>query len=283
MQYTPWIKDAVEAALREDLGMGDVTSELVVGPEAEGTAEIICREQGVMAGIDVAREVFLTIDNRLSCVSSLKDGDRVSNGTVILGIQGPLLSILKGERTALNFLQRMSGIATITSKWADLIREYPVQLVDTRKTTPGLRRLEKYAVTVGGGRNHRLNLSDGVLIKDNHIIAAGGIKKAMDRVKNKAPLTLKTEVEVTSLGELEEAIEAGADLVMLDNMAPEMMKKAVEISNGRVPLEASGNITAQNIARIAATGVNYISSGALTYAARALDMTLLLSESGPAV
>lgn len=276
MYFSPWLKESLMAALKEDIVTGDVTTELVVAPDTEGCAEIISRESGILAGIEVAREVFRLVDDRVVFVARLKDGDRLSAGALVAEIKGALMSVLIAERTVLNYLQNLSGIATITSKWVNLIRDYPAQLLDTRKTTPGLRHLEKYAVMVGGGRNHRKGLFDGVLIKENHIVAAGGIKKAVERAKNKAPLTLKIEVEVANLTELEEAIEAGADIVMLDNMDIDIMRKAVEINNGRVLLEASGNITDLQLEQVAATGVNFISSGALTYAAKALDLSLLI-------
>ena len=276
MLISPWLKEMLELALKEDTGTGDITTELLIPPQKNAEAGIIAREEGVIAGLDIAGAVFKLVDNRLNFMQKISDGEKVEKGSVIAVLSGSARSILTGERTALNFLQRLSGIATLTAEWVELIAGYPAQLVDTRKTSPGLRRLEKYAVMTGGGRNHRMNLSDGVLIKENHIKAAGGIRKAVLRAKEAAPVTLKTEVEVTCPEEFKEAMEAGADLIMLDNMDTETMKKAVELNRGRVLLEASGNITRGRLQEVAATGVDFISSGALTHSARALDLSLLI-------
>lgn len=276
MLITPWIKEILVPALKEDAGGGDITTELLIPQETRAGAEIIAREDGVISGLDVCRAVFMLVDGELVFTKKISDGERVKNGDVVAGLTGAAHSILTGERTALNFLQRLSGIATLTKEWTELIAAYPAQLVDTRKTTPGLRLLEKYAVRTGGGRNHRRNLSDGILIKENHIRAAGGIEEAVKRAKETAPVTLKIEVEVTNLLEFREALAAGADIIMLDNMDTETMKKAVEINGGKALLEASGNITGGRLKEVAATGVNYISSGALTHSAKSLDLSLLL-------
>ncbi len=278
MFISPWLREIVEFALKEDIGMGDITSESVISPNEEGTAEIIVREEGVIAGLEIAKEAFKVVDDKLEYKPKINDGERVKKGDVIVKISGNMSAIMLGERTALNFLQHLSGIATLTSQWVSLIKEYPAQLVDTRKTTPGLRQLEKYAVVAGGGRNHRLGLHGGVLIKENHIKVVGGIKEAVLKVKKDAPITLRIEVEVTTLEELEEALEAGADLVMLDNMDEHLMKKAVEFNRGRAYLEASGNITQGRLQAVAATGVDYISSGALTHSSTSLDLSMLVKD-----
>jgi nicotinate-nucleotide pyrophosphorylase (carboxylating) len=235
---------------------------------------IIGKETGVVAGIFVAEMVFKKIDEQIDFCYRKKDGDLIKPGECIAIIRGKTKSILKGERVALNFLQRMSGIASQAKQYADAVSQYPVKIVDTRKTTPGLRILEKYAVRMGGCYNHRFNLSDSVMIKDNHIKGAGGISKAIEKLRKKIPHTMKIEVEVESLNQLYEALDVGADIVLLDNMTIEMMKEAVQKTKKRAILEASGNITIDNIKSVAETGVNVISIGALTYAAKALDISL---------
>ncbi len=268
----------VELALREDLGLGDLTSDYVVPPLAVGRGRILAKEAGVIAGLTVAETVFITVGPVLQCEFLVQDGRRVEPGQALMQISGSLSAILSGERTALNFLQRLSGIATRTASWVNEIKGYPARLTDTRKTTPGLRLLEKYAVRTGGGLNHRLALDGGILIKENHIRAAGGIRAAVEAVRKRAPLTLKVEVEVTTLAELEETLAAGADIIMLDNMDLESLKRAVKIVGGRIPLEASGNVTFERLRQIAATGVDYISSGALTHSYRSLDLSMLIEK-----
>jgi nicotinate-nucleotide pyrophosphorylase (carboxylating) len=272
------IKDTVERALKEDLGLGDLTTFYAVSPQARGNGRIFARKEGIIAGLPVAEAAFLQMDNTAKIELPVADGDRVQAGQVILEVTGCLSSILVAERTALNFLQRLSGIATKTAAWVEEIKNYPVRLADTRKTTPGLRLLEKYAVAAGGGSNHRLALDGGILIKENHITAAGGIEAAVKSVKARAPFTLRIEVEVTDLVELEEALKAKADIIMLDNMNLEMMRQAVALTAGRAVLEASGNVTFERLKEIAATGVDIISCGALTHSYRSLDLSLLIDR-----
>ncbi|NLI69982.1 MAG: carboxylating nicotinate-nucleotide diphosphorylase [Firmicutes bacterium] len=275
MILTPWAREIMELALKEDIGGGDYTTSLIVPPEKVGDAEIITREDGVIAGLEVCKGVFKMVDERIDFNSRVTDGDSVSRGAVIAEIDGPVQPIMMAERTALNFLQRLSGIATLTRIWTERIKNHAVFLLDTRKTSPGLRYLEKYAVMVGGGRNHRLGLSGGIVIKENHIAAAGGISAAVKRAVMKAPITLKIEVEVTDLDEFREALDAGADLIMLDNMDPETIREAVKINAGRVLLEASGDISEARLEEYARTGVDFISSGALTHSFKSLNLSLL--------
>ncbi|HOB86065.1 MAG TPA: carboxylating nicotinate-nucleotide diphosphorylase [Bacillota bacterium] len=272
------VKDLVARALKEDLGAGDLTTQAVVPPGKRGRGEILAREQGVIAGLPLAEAVFLELDPTLQFHPQVEEGAELAPGKVVARVEGSLASILSAERTALNFLQHLSGIATQARLWVREISDYPARLVDTRKTTPTLRLLEKYAVRVGGASNHRLGLDGGILIKENHIRAAGGIAAAVEAARRKAPFTLRIEVEVTNLQELEEALAAGADLIMLDNMDLDLMRRAVEITAGRVPLEASGNITFSRLREVAATGVDYISCGALTHSSRSLDLSLLLVQ-----
>lgn len=268
------IRSIVESALVEDIGSGDITTELTVPVDAQSSALISIREDGIVAGIEVAELVFATVDPSVRFEKLVKDGDKVSAGTILASIEGSSRSILKGERVALNLLQRLSGIATKTAHFMGLIVGTGTRIVDTRKTTPGLRILEKYAVRVGGGRNHRYGLDDGILIKDNHIVAAGGITNAVRAAKENAPHTLKVEVEVRTLDELREALSVGADIVLLDNMDIHTMAQAVELTNGRAVLEASGGVNEDTVAAIARTGVDLISVGALTHTVRALDIGL---------
>jgi nicotinate-nucleotide pyrophosphorylase (carboxylating) len=266
----------VERALREDVPSGDHTTLCCVPAGASGQAEITAKEDGIIAGLPVAEVVFKQLESSLLFEAFCSDGARVAPGEVVARISGKLRPILTGERTALNFLQRLSGIATMTAAWVEEIREYKVRLADTRKTTPGLRQLEKYAVRLGGGINHRFDLSGGILIKENHIRCAGGIKQAVQAARSAAPFTLQVEVEVTDLQELEQALDVGADIIMLDNMTTGMMRKAVEIAGGRAILEASGNVTFERLKEIAATGVDLISCGAITHSCSALDLSLLV-------
>ena len=261
-------------ALEEDLGSGDLTTNATIDPGLKGRASLLARETLVLAGLPVFINVFRMLSVEITSEDYFEDGQLVREGEKICQITGPANAILKGERTALNFLQRMSGIATLTKTYVDKVGSQKVRLVDTRKTAPGLRLFDKYAVRMGGGFNHRFGLYDGVLIKDNHISAAGSITNAVDLAKRNAPHTIKVEVEVEDLEALEEAIQAGADVVLLDNMSPHILKEAVRLSNGRVPLEASGGINLKNIEQIAKTGVDIISVGALTHSAKAVDISL---------
>lgn len=261
-------------ALREDISSEDVTTNAVMREPKAGSAQLICKQDGVIAGLDVFKRVFQLLDETSNVTLYCKDGDPVKNGDLLADVTGDIRALLSGERTALNYLQRMSGIATYTRNVADLLKGSKTKLLDTRKTTPNMRIFEKYAVKVGGGYNHRYNLSDGILIKDNHIGAAGGVAKAIEMAKEYAPFVRKIEVEVENLTMLQEALDAGADIIMLDNMSVEDMKKAVEMAAGKAETECSGNVTKENIARLADIGVDYISSGALTHSAPILDVSL---------
>jgi nicotinate-nucleotide pyrophosphorylase (carboxylating) len=261
-------------ALREDITSEDITTNAVMPQYCEGEVELICKQDGVIAGLDVFKRVFELLDSETKTEFYFKDGDFIKSGTVIGNVRGDIRVLLSGERTALNYLQRMSGIATYTHEVAKLLDGSKTKLLDTRKTTPNMRIFEKYAVKVGGGYNHRYNLSDGVLLKDNHIGAAGGIKKAITMAKEYAPFVRKIEIEVENLDMVREAVEAGADIIMLDNMPHEMMKKAIEIIDGRAETECSGNVTLENAPKLVDLGVDYISSGALTHSAPILDLSL---------
>jgi len=267
------VEALVERFLAEDIGRGDRTTEAVVPENLVGRARIEAREEAVIAGLDVARACFAVL-GAVSWEPAVSEGDRVEAGTSIVRMQGPLRSILTGERTALNLLQRLSAIATMTRTYVDAVRGTPVHIVDTRKTTPGLRVLEKYAVRVGGGSNHRAGLDDGILIKDNHIAAAGGVTEAVTRARADAPHGLKVEVEVQDLEQLDEALAAGAEAVLLDNMTPETVREAVTRAGGKALLEASGGITLETVSEYAKTGVDVISIGALTHSVRAIDLSL---------
>lgn len=261
-------------ALQEDITSEDITTNSVMREYRLGEVELICKEDGIIAGLDVFRRVFELLDEKTEVIFTCKDGDKVKKGQKLGIVRGDIRVLLSGERTALNYLQRMSGIATYTRKIADLLKGSRTKLLDTRKTTPGMRIFEKYAVKVGGGYNHRYNLSDGILLKDNHIGAAGGVKEAVLMAKEYAPFVRKIEVEVESLDMLKEALEAGADIIMLDNMSIEDMKEAVRMTAGRAETECSGNVTKDNVAKLADIGVNYISSGALTHSSPILDLSL---------
>ena len=266
--------EALLAALKEDIPWEDVSANAVVPEDARGTADLIAKAEGVLAGLPVFCRTFELLDGSAAFTLLKEEGARVKAGDVILKLEGNMRAILSGERTALNFLQRMSGIATYTRTMAELLEGTGTLLLDTRKTTPLLRSFEKYAVTVGGGSNHRFNLSDGVLLKDNHIGAAGGVRQAIERARAYAPFVRKIEVEAETLEELSEAMEAGADIVMLDNMKGELLREAVRRAKGRVRTEISGNVTRENVKEYAALGVDYISSGALTHSAPILDLSL---------
>src|SRR5690554_1134363 len=268
------VDEIIYNGLKEDINNFDITTDILIDKESKSLAHMLAKEEGVIAGLNVAQRVFEILDKDVNVKINVKEGDKVSKGTVIAQIEGSTKAILNGERLALNLIQRMSGIATISRKYRDIVKDIPVRIVDTRKTTPGLRILEKYAVRVGGCYNHRYNLSEAVLIKDNHIKAIGGIKKAIDKIKNNLSHTIKVEVE--SIEGLKEAIEAGSDIVMLDNMNLEDMRKAVEIGRGKVILEASGGITIEELVETAKTGVDVISVGALTHSVKALDISLII-------
>jgi len=268
----------IDLSLAEDLGHGDVTSEILVPPELEGQATISAKESGIVAGVEIAGKVFQRVDPSISFNVLSKDGTAVKDGDKIAEVSGKVISILKAERTALNFLQRLSGIASLTAKYTAETHGLETYIADTRKTTPGLRVLEKHAVHMGGGRNHRLHLSDGILIKDNHLAALRAIgmslKDIVARAKKKAPRGLKVEVEVDSVQEAMEAAEAGADIIMLDNMRPNDMRQVVKSLKGKIKIEASGGINLSNVRQAAMTGVDYISIGALTHSPKAMDISL---------
>lgn len=264
----------IEMALAEDLGPGDVTTEALVDHDLAGRGTIAAKEPLVLAGLDVARRVFLTVDPELALHSDFRDGDRLDGSETVLTVEGRLRSMLLAERSALNFLQRLSGIATQVRRFADALKGTSVRLVDTRKTTPGWRMLEKYAVRMGGGANHRMGLFDGVLIKDNHIAACGGVAEAVRRARGRISHLLKIEVEVSDLDGVREALAAGADVIMLDNMDPAAVRAAVQLIDHRVPVEVSGRVAASELARLADCGVDIISAGALTHSAKAVDLSM---------
>jgi len=264
----------ISRALIEDIGTGDITSEAIIPAERQAVARVWTKVDGIIAGLPVLELVYKQVDPTLQVELLVQDGYVATAGTTLARVSGPARSILMGERLALNFLQRLSGIATRTSRLTEPIKFYQSRIVDTRKTTPGLRLLEKYAVRVGGGFNHRFGLYDAVLIKDNHIAVAGGIKEAVAAVRRRVGHTVKIEVEVETLEQLQEALESRADIIMLDNMPVEMMKEAVKLAHGKAILEASGGITEENIVEVAKTGVDYISIGAITHSVTVLDISL---------
>lgn len=261
-------------ALREDITSEDITTNSVMPEYALGEVDLICKQDGVIAGLGVFKRVFELLDKETEVTFFAKDGDKVENGQLLGKVKGDIRVLLSGERTALNYLQRMSGIATYTRTIADLLKGTNTKLLDTRKTTPNMRVFEKYAVKVGGGYNHRFNLSDGVLLKDNHIGAAGSVKEAVRMAKEYCPFVRKIEIEVENLTMLKEALEAGADIIMLDNMSVEDMTEAVALCKGKAETECSGNVTKENVARLVSIGVDYISSGALTHSSPILDLSL---------
>lgn len=264
----------IRLALQEDITSEDVSTNAVMPTVQMGEVELIAKEDGVIAGLDVYARVFELLDEKTVVPFYCKDGDVVTCGQRMATVHGDIRVLLSGERVALNYLQRMSGIATYTRQVADLLKGSHVTLLDTRKTTPNCRIFEKYAVRIGGGCNHRYNLSDGVLLKDNHIGAAGSITKAVQMAKAYAPFVRKIEIEVETLEQVKEAVDAGADIIMLDNMTPDMMKEAVQLIDGRAQTECSGNITKENIAKICEIGVDFVSSGALTHSAPILDISM---------
>lgn len=264
----------IRLALEEDINSEDVTTNSVMPEYKKGEVQLICKEDGIIAGLRIFERVFTLLDPETEVVFDVKDGDAVKKGLHLATVRGDIRVLLSGERTALNYLQRMSGIATYTSTVVRLLEGTKTKLLDTRKTTPCMRIFEKYAVRIGGGNNHRYNLSDGILLKDNHIDAAGGVGPAVEAARAYAPFVRKIEVETENLEMVMEAVEAGADIIMLDNMSPEQMAEAVRLIDGRAETECSGNITKENIRAITDTGVDYVSSGALTHSAPILDISL---------
>ena len=271
-----YIQDIIKRALQEDIVHQDITTDNLVDKEQRSRGVFLAKAAGIVAGIHVAQEVFRCLDDDIQFTVVKSDGEKIAPGDTLAVVAGRTRTLLKGERVALNFLQRLSGIATRTNHMVELIRYEKAEIVDTRKTTPGLRRLEKYAVSVGGARNHRFGLYDGALIKDNHIKAAGGIQKAISTLRTRIPHTIKIEVEVENLEQLQEALEARADIIMLDNMDIDTLHQAVEITAGQALLEASGGITEANLVEVARTGVDFISIGALTHSAGSLDISFNL-------
>lgn len=266
--------DYIIHALKEDITSEDVSTNAVMPENRQGTAQLICKADGIICGLEVFARTFQLLDKTSRFETDIQDGEKVKKGQLIGVVYGEIKALLSGERTALNFLQRMSGIATITSEYAAELRGTNTTLLDTRKTTPNMRPFEKYAVTVGGGKNHRYNLSDGVLLKDNHIGAAGSVKKAVEMAREYAPFVRKIEIETETLEQVKEALDAGADIIMLDNMDNETMRKAVEIIGKRAETECSGNVTKERLKEIAEIGIDYVSSGALTHSAPVLDISL---------
>ncbi len=272
------IEKIIQLALEEDLGLGDITSDNIFTPQDRARAVVVAKEDLVLSGMDIARQTFWLVDETLSFRPLKNDGDFVKKGEKVLELEGRTLSILKGERTALNFMQRMSGIATASREYAEMAKPYGVMIVDTRKSQPGMRKLDKYAVRCGGARNHRMSLSDSVMIKDNHIAAAGSITAAVNRIKNAIGHTPKIEVETTNLDEVKEALQAGADIIMLDNMTPQQAAEAVQFIAGRAITEISGGVNKQNLAAYCQAKPDVISSGALTHSVPAKDLSLKIIE-----
>ncbi len=267
----------IDLAFEEDIGIGDITTEATVPPTQEGVGTLLAKSDGIVAGLPVAERVFAKLDETVLFRALANDGETVKVGTPIAEVQGSAKTILMGERTALNFLQRLSGIATLTAQFVTAVADYDTKIVDTRKTAAGWRAVQKYAVHVGGAQNHRFGLYDGVLIKDNHIVAAGGIANAVQRARQVVPHTAKIEVEVETLDQVDEALKAGADILLLDNMSPSMMKSVVHEVGDLAVTEASGGITLEQVTTVAATGVNLISVGALTHSAMPMDISLTLT------
>ncbi len=278
LQITKSIRSFLEGALAEDIGCGDITTLLTIDAPKRSEAVIKAKQDMLLAGAALAVEVFRIGDGETEIVFGFSEGATVREGEVIAKLQGSTSALLSCERVALNILQQLSGIATLTNKYVEAVNGLPVKILDTRKIMPGIRSMAKYAVRAGGGFNHRSGLYDGMLVKDNHIAACGGIKRAVQRIRKSAPHLLKVEVEVKSMTELHEALAAGADVIMLDNMGVNAMKEAVDIVSGRVPLEASGNVNLENVRSIAETGVNMISVGALTHSASAVDISMRIGS-----
>ncbi len=274
IEEQPLVKEIIRLSLIEDIGSGDITTSLLVKKDFPAQARLVAKEQFVLAGISIFKQVFRELSSSVSFEEFFQDGDLVEKDAIICKINGSISVILKAERTALNFLQRMSGIATMTKRFVDEVSHTKVRILDTRKTAPGMRILDKYAVRIGGGYNHRLGLFDGILIKDNHIAAVGSIKKAIELAKKQAPHTLKIEVEVENIEQLVEAIEAGADIVLLDNMGIEQIREAVRLAKGKALIEVSGGVRLEDVRRIAELGVDFISIGALTHSVKGVDISL---------
>jgi len=274
------IDHLIDLAFEEDIGTGDITTQTLISPALETSVILLAKADGVLAGIEIARRVFLKLDPEIKFKTIIKDGSPLQKGDIIADVKGKARAILTGERTALNFLQRLSGIATLTSQFVARVSDLPVMIIDTRKTTPGYRLLEKYAVRMGGGHNHRLNLAEGILIKDNHLALLRtrekNLKDVVTQAREKAPQDLKVEVETTNLGEVREAVRAGADIIMFDNMSPAMMRRAVKLLPSCILSEASGGVNLETVRAIAETGVNFISVGALTHSSKALDISVEL-------
>ncbi|NLW65152.1 MAG: carboxylating nicotinate-nucleotide diphosphorylase [Clostridiales bacterium] len=268
------LDDFLLAALKEDVGTGDITTNSCIPEKNRSYGEFVAKSEGVVCGLDVARRVFELVDPLIEFTELMQDGDFANKGDIIARVEGPSRGILTGERVALNIMQRLSGTATATARAVDQVRGSKARIVDTRKSTPGLRTLEKYAVRTGGGHNHRFNLADGVLIKDNHIRAAGGIAQAISAVRENVPHVMKIEIETETLDQVREALDAGADIIMLDNMSNELMSEAVKLISGRALTEASGNMGERELSEVAATGVDVISIGALTHSVKAMDISL---------
>lgn len=267
-------ENIIELGLHEDLGLGDITTESCVPADAKSSGSFIAKEDGIICGLEIAAGVFRYLDSGVKMDFCVSDGDFVERGNIVATIAGPSRAILSGERLALNLLQRLSGIATVTRRASGEIAGFKTRITDTRKTTPGLRTFEKYAVRTGGGSNHRFGLFDGILIKDNHIKAAGGIREAVLMARERAPHTMRVEVETETLEQVSEALDAGADIIMLDNMATELMAEAVKLIDGRALTEASGNMDRRSLREVAETGVDFISIGALTHSVKAMDISL---------
>jgi nicotinate-nucleotide pyrophosphorylase (carboxylating) len=277
-EFLAAIDPIIELGLKEDVNTGDLTTDLLISADSKTTAIMIAKADGIVAGILVVEAVFRKIDPQVVFTAEVKDGDRVTKGQLLLTIEGAYRALLTGERLALNFFQRMSGIATETAKYVDAVKEFKTEILDTRKTVPGLRLLDKYAVKAGGGTNHRIGLYDMVMIKDNHISVAGGITNAVNAIRPNLPEEIKIEVETTTLDEVCEALAVNADIIMLDNMDNATMAEAVKIINGKAKVEASGNMNLQRVKEVAATGVDYISIGALTHSVAALDISQKIKE-----
>jgi nicotinate-nucleotide pyrophosphorylase (carboxylating) len=275
------VRYLIQAAIEEDIGRGDVTTEATIAEHVMSRARLIAKQELVLAGMEIFGEVYATLDSAIHIKSSYKDGDFLPAGTIIADLEGRSRSLLAGERVALNFLQRLSGVATLTRQFVDAVRGYNVEIVDTRKTTPGWRLLEKYAVRIGGGKNHRHDLGDGVLIKDNHIVAAGGIKQAVAMARKHSHHLLKVEVEVETLEQVEEALQASAEVIMLDNMSPALVADGVKLIGRRAVVEASGGVSLETVTAMARTGVDLISVGKLTHSAPAADIHVEFDISPP--
>ena len=280
IHVSPQIERLIRDALDEDIGAGDLATMATISAESRGAGLFRAKKDGIVAGLVLLDRIFYFIDHRVDVRLHTKDGAKVKEGTVVAEAVGPVRALLLAERTALNFLQRLSGNATLTRRYVEAVKDFPCKVLDTRKTTPGLRTLEKYAVRMGGGMNHRIGLYDAALVKDNHIEATGSIAEAVKAVRRHAPFMAKVEVEASSLKQVQDAIDAGADVIMLDNMTLAQMSEAVKLVNKRAAVEASGGITLENIRQVAATGVDYISSGALTHSAPVVDFNMKITMNG---